>query len=113
MEKSKTRLPEWDFVKAVLIIFVVWGHICSYISDSSYDKNALTALIRLYQMPMFILISGFFQRPCRTFSEIKEKGIKIFKSLCIPYLCWCFVGCLTVIGFNTITHEEIAGGQPN
>ena len=55
MSLNKTvRKPEWDFVKGILIIFVVWGHICSYISGE-YDKNILTAVIRLYQMPMFIL----------------------------------------------------------
>lgn len=55
------RKPEWDFVKGILIIFVVWGHVCSYVSGI-YDKNLLTAVIRLYQMPMFILVSGYFQK---------------------------------------------------
>ena len=110
MNNVKSRLPQWDFVKAILIIFVVWGHVCSYISDSSYERNALTSLIRLYQMPMFILVSGYFQKPCHTVRDIKARLIKIFRSLCIPYLCWSGIGCIVYAGANALINTETAWG---
>lgn len=108
MERVDTRQPEWDFAKAILIIFVVWGHVCSYISDANYERNALTSVIRLYQMPMFILISGYFQKECFSFLDIKAKLVKIIQTLCIPYICWCAIGSILVIGTNAVINTEIA-----
>ena len=94
MGLTKTvRRPEWDFVKGLLIIFVVWGHICAYISGE-YDKNTLTAVVRLYQMPMFILVSGFFQKECNSTDELKKRILKIFNSLVIPYAVWILIALI-------------------
>ena len=78
-------------MKGILIIFVVWGHICSYVSGI-YDKNFLTAVIRLYQMPMFILVSGYFQKKGGgSATEFKNQVLKTFKTLVIPYAAWVLI----------------------
>ena len=103
----KSRLPEWDFIKGVLIILVVWGHVCSYISGDGYEKNFFTAAIRLFQMPMFIFISGYFQRNYSTLSDVKNRVITIVSRLVIPYCIWILVGVccnyLSDVVFNTLT----------
>jgi len=35
MHAVTRRDNKWDFIKGMLIVFVVWGHLCSYISNSS------------------------------------------------------------------------------
>lgn len=107
MDELKERMPEWDFIKGLLIIFVVWGHVCSYISDFNYESNELTSVIRLYQMPMFILISGYFQKSCNTIHDVKIRAIKIFRTLFIPYICWSVVGCSFYLGMSLILSNSL------
>lgn len=66
---TKKRIDDFDFIKGVLIIFVIWGHCCMCLSGPDYEKNALTTYIRLFQMPLFIFISGYFQKSISTVSE--------------------------------------------
>lgn len=107
---NKQRQQEWDFVKAILIVFVVWGHVCSYISNATYEKNLLTSIIRLYQMPMFILVSGYFTKPSGSLNDVKKSFSKICTGNLIPYASWCIIGTLVVIGMNEILLGRIWGG---
>ena len=106
----KQRQQEWDFVKAILIVFVVWGHVCSYISNATYERNLLTSVIRLYQMPMFILVSGYFSKPSETLNDVKRSFSKIGTGHLIPYVSWCIIGALIVFGMNEILLGKILGG---
>ena len=110
---AKERKLEWDYIKGVLIILVVWGHVCSYISGYVYEKNFLTAAIRLFQMPLFIFISGVFQHNYSNITEVKCRIIAILKRLVLPYTIWIVIAAgfnlLTdrLLGFNNLT---IGGG---
>lgn len=106
----KQRQEEWDFVKAILIVFVVWGHVCSYISNATYERNLLTSVIRLYQMPMFILVSGYFSKPSETLNDVKRSFSKISTGHLIPYVSWCIIGALIIFGMNEILLGQIGGG---
>ena len=107
---NRQRQQEWDFVKAVLIIFVVWGHVCSYISDPTYERNLLTSVIRLYQMPMFILVSGFFSQPSTSLDSVKITLKKTTIGNIVPYVFWWIIGAITVFVMNAILSEESRGG---
>ncbi len=58
---SKNRVVYFDIVKAVLIFFVVLGHVIE-----NYTKNPVTKAIYLFiyafHMPLFVFISGVFAK---------------------------------------------------
>ena len=96
---AKERKLEWDYIKGILIILVVWGHVCSYISGDGYEKNFLTAAIRLFQMPLFIFVSGVFQHNYSNITEVRYRIISISKRLVLPYAIWIVIAA----GFNLLT----------
>ncbi len=66
------RIKELDFLKGILILCVMYGHICSYITPPSLSGEAVyapTVFMRLFQMPLFVMISGYFGKKV---SDIKE-----------------------------------------
>lgn len=82
------RFLDIDFCKGVLIILVVWGHFCAHSSGIDYEKNAITMYVRLFQMPLFFMLSGFFQKRVQSFSELKVVINKTFYRLGLPLLSW-------------------------
>ena len=100
---TKKRIDDFDFIKGVLIFFVIWGHCCMYLSGSDYEKNALTTYIRLFQMPLFIFISGYFQKSFSTASE----GFAIFRKcivhIGVPLASWIIVTYLLRLSVNAIS----------
>lgn len=96
------RLESYDFMKGVLIMCVIWGHLCMYLSGSDYEKNELTTYIRLFQMPLFILISGFFQKSVVTLDDLKSKLRKSILHIGIPLIIWSILTYLIklLVNFN-------------
>jgi len=88
MHAVTRRDNKWDFIKGMLIVFVVWGHLCSYISNSSYEKNILTTYIRLFQMPLFIFVSGYFAKGIESFGDYIYQMKKIVIRIGLPYITW-------------------------
>ena len=111
-KKLEARKSEFDFVKSILIILVVWGHVCSYISDYHYDRNQITSVVRLFQMPMFIMISGYFSKESKSFADVKHLVIKTVNRLLYPYLIWSVIGVAIVISRDILTGSsmKIRGG---
>lgn len=93
----KTRLDEYDFLKGILMICVIWGHLCMYTSGKDYDGNYLTHIMRLFQMPLFVLISGLFYKMPNTATEVKTKFIKLFKHIGLPLLVWVLLTSLSTV----------------
>lgn len=85
------RLDSFDFVKGLLIIMVVWGHICAHCSGIDYEKNVLTSYIRLFQMPMFIVISGYFQKTITSRSDLYGRIKKTIVHIGLPLLVWSII----------------------
>lgn len=100
------RRNEFDFIKGCLILFVVWGHCCMYNSGTDYDKNFLTSYIRLFQMPLFIFISGFFQKDIYNLEQIKAKLNKTFVTLVIPILSYYLLSISTIAITNIFLQKE-------
>lgn len=84
------RKEEWDFVKAVLMFIVIYGHICPASSDESYiqDWNRLTRVTGMFVMPLFFLVSGYFQTKITDTSKLKEKIRKISSRIIVPLFAW-------------------------
>ena len=76
------RSAYFDNAKAILIYFVVLGHLLSgYLRANEY-LDTLYLVIYLFHMPAFILISGHFSRKIKTLEDVK----KLIKTLLIPYV---------------------------
>jgi len=61
MQSLSTRNPNIDFVKGLLIVFVVIGHILR----GSLSDDLLRYIIYLFHMPLFIGLSGFLFNPAK------------------------------------------------
>lgn len=85
------RIDYFDFLKGSLICLVVWGHICSYVSGLDYEYNEVTRYVRLFQMPLFILISGFFSKEIHSFNDLTNKLVKDVKHIGLPLFTWCLL----------------------
>lgn len=91
------RLLDIDFCKGLLIIFVVWGHVCANSSGIDYEKNALTMYIRLFQMPLFFVISGLFQKQCDNIASLLKSFKNTFWRLGVPLIAWSIVYYVTIM----------------
>lgn len=70
------RLEYIDFLKAVGILAVIWGHI--------YTRNdAIYQFVYSFHVPLFFVLSGVFFKPNQ---NLKELLIKRINKLIIPYL---------------------------
>lgn len=90
------RYLDIDFCKGVLIILVVWGHFCAHSSGYDYDKNVITMYVRLFQMPLFFMISGLFQKSVSDFPSLKRTIKKTFMRLGLPLISWTLLSYLAI-----------------
>lgn len=96
MNKS-VRNADFDFIKGILILLVIYGHLCMYFSETDYEKNTLTTYIRLFQMPLFIFISGYFQKSVISLSDMWQKLLKSIRHIIIPMGCWAIIAFCTKV----------------
>ncbi|MCU5746028.1 acyltransferase family protein [Staphylococcus sp. SQ8-PEA] len=81
MGHSMHRDYYFDNARAILIFFVVFGHLLQPYTSSSPILSALYLTIYSFHMPGFLFISGYFAK------KIGEQGYleKVSKKLLIPY----------------------------
>ncbi|MER2039752.1 MAG: acyltransferase family protein [Solibacillus sp.] len=76
------RTVYFDNAKAILIYFVVLGHLLSgYLMENEY-VDTFYLVIYLFHMPAFILIAGHFSRRIKRIADLT----KIAKTLLLPYI---------------------------
>ncbi|MEK4628803.1 acyltransferase family protein [Solibacillus sp. FSL R7-0682] len=76
------RTVYFDNAKAILIYFVVLGHLLSgYLLENEY-VDTFYLVIYLFHMPAFILIAGHFSRRIKRIADLT----KIAKTLLLPYI---------------------------
>lgn len=81
----------YDFVKGLLIIFVVLGHSIQLLTDTGgWSDNFLFQIIYTFHMPLFIFISGYFAESSKN-KEIKLVIENKFKRLLIPLILYSSV----------------------
>lgn len=85
------RKADWDFLKAVLMLVVVFGHICPA-NPSTWTP--VTRVTGLFAMPLFFFVSGYFQTNITNVKKLFVKFKKTCLRILIPQLSW---GCIYVI----------------
>lgn len=82
-----------DFYKAMLMLGVVWGHCITNLLVGDDNTIGIHVIVRTYDMPMFMLISGYFlafSMEKRTWSTlVKEKVMRI----ALPMIFWGLLIC--------------------
>ena len=98
-DKIKKRNESIDYLKGVLIFYVVYGH-CLYWMGEGIEKpyTIIVKFIYSFHMPLFIFISGYF------FSSIKNKDIigniiKKFKRLIVPHFFFNIIMLIPIFCF--------------
>lgn len=79
------RKADWDFLKVVLMFFVIYGHICP--ADAK-EWTPVTRIVGLFVMPLFFFVSGFFQSKIVDIRSLVQKSRKIFFRIVIPMVVW-------------------------
>lgn len=86
------RIEKWDFLKGILIIVVIYGHVCLYLTAHSYSQAFSPAFVfSLSQMPLFVLLSGMFAKQPKDFSSFLNIWKKYLTRLFVPFIIWCSV----------------------
>ncbi len=85
------RIPNYDWMKGVAILFVVIGHVVQF-NTISEGSSHLLLWIGSFHMPVFFILSGYFVG----LSLSKEKNFSLrinnrFLTLLIPYLIWTYL----------------------
>ncbi len=108
--QGENRLVTIDFVKAIAILLVIWGHMIQYLHGSNYDywSNYVFKWIYGFHMPLFALVSGFL------FSKSRKTSVGVgiarkAKQLLLPVISWAFVLTILDCVINALTHEENGG----
>lgn len=84
------RNEVYDFYKAILMFGVVWGHAITSFGGGDVPCN-ITWFLRLYDMPFFMLISGFF---CNI--SIKKYSMSVLlldktTTILVPAVLWSII----------------------
>ena len=59
---APARIFKWDNIRALLIFFVVFGHIVTHYTDFSSFYRSMYVFIYAFHMPFFIFVSGYFHK---------------------------------------------------
>jgi len=98
----------WDFVKLVLMFFVIFGHVCP---ASETEWTPVTRIVGLFVMPLFFFVSGFFQSKIHDFKSLLEKYKKTIYRLVIPLLVWgggyVFLSVLKLYPFPDVSNSAL------
>lgn len=74
MDITTNRNEKFDFIKGLLILGVVWGHMITALKCDSDTSFWIHSFMRIYDMPMFASLQDIFYIAVVR----KESGIKIF-----------------------------------
>lgn len=89
---AKERILEWDYLKGILIIFIIFGHTSA--SLGAFEKDNILSYFSSFTvsfiMPLFLIITGYFiySENC-TFVEYLMKKMK---RMIVPAIKWGIIG---------------------
>ena len=96
LTNSKKRLYKYDNIKFLLIVLVVWGHIADiFVSKDSVYKTIYVYLYA-FHMPLFIFLTGLFQKRISSFKDLPFKKIAwylflvYFMKIIASFFALCF-----------------------
>ncbi len=74
----------WDFIKFILMFFIMFGHLCP--ADEGWTP--LTRIVGLFVIPGFFFVSGYFQSQIRDISGLLRKLQRVFMRIILPMVSW-------------------------
>ena len=89
------RNDKLDFIKGLLIIGVVYGHILNAVRMDTNTSFWIVRLIRTFDMPMFMLIGGYFLSKSILKYEPVKYALNKVTNLIAPLIIWCVLMNLT------------------
>lgn len=60
--ENTNRIVEYDSLKGVLIVLVIFGHLIEPYIDKSFAYKSIYTAIYVFHMPLFVLLSGVFAK---------------------------------------------------
>lgn len=79
------RDHKFDFIKGVLILLVVWGHVIS--ADKMACGSVVFNVIYSFHMPLFVFVSGYFAQHSLG-CNVLDVWRKVWLRLIVPALIW-------------------------
>lgn len=104
---TKQRNITADFVKGVLILCVMYGHSVTMINGLrgvTWTNSPVNVFVSAFEMPLFILISGFFLFFSLQRRSYKDVLIKRIVSIAIPLAVWEGVPAIYSFVITTINN---------
>ena len=89
--QNGSRNKAADFVKGILIFCVLYSHSIQKIDslrDASWTTSFVNVFVTSFEMPLFILVSGYFLYLSLSRRSYKDVLIKRFVSIAIPIFVW-------------------------
>lgn len=102
---THARSEYWDFLKALLIFCVTWGHMIQfylYHDTLAYWDDTAFCLIYSFHMPLFVLISGYFAA-----AAYKKHGTKMILRYAAHLLAPCVFPVFLYIVKALLSHTTI------
>lgn len=97
------RVAVFDNLKAILIFFVVLGHITTQFKPANEVLSAITFFIYTFHMPAFIFVSGIF---CKHSVNKKEFPRAKFITFIVLYLICMSLVFLSKLYFNDMNNAQ-------
>ena len=113
MQTNTTRDKTIDFIKGILILFVILGHTTLGLTDMySFDDtmNGIANVIYSFHMPCFIAVSGFLYSEYvgdasqGIFSRIGHKAFNIL----LPYVMISVIYWIIKFALSNLIREPVA-----
>ena len=78
----------YDFYKGFLMWGVVWGHCITALLNGDANNNGIHLILRTYDMPFFMLISGFFFSFSVQKYTLKTLVMNKITTILLPTIFW-------------------------
>lgn len=82
------RNAKWDFYRGLLIWGVVIGHMITALKSGDSSYVWLHTFLRMYDMPMFAFISGYFIYNGLGKHTLKQGIVRRIQTILIPTIIW-------------------------
>lgn len=100
MDITTNRNEKFDFIKGLLILGVVWEHMITALKCDSDTSFWIHSFMRIYDMPMFAFITGYFLYSSCKKREWHKNILNKIRNIFWPVVLWCLI-------FNIIERTPI------
>lgn len=93
-----------DFYKGLLMIGVIWGHLITNLLCGDPNTISIHWIFRTYDMPMFMLLSGYFLSLSLKKRETLQLVVDKITTILFPAVFWGGGYCLIYSNFRVYNH---------